>query len=226
MKWILFLITVSILSSSFAQIDRAFATLNVEVKDFNGNFKEGETIYFEGVLTKEVYKSTSDSEGKFKISLKGGDTYLIKIKEIGKEKEYNKITIPSLPEGQRYAENLLTIQFESSKVFTLNNIYFDSGKSVLSNQAQDELEELLDYMLRKKELRIEVAGHTDAVGEESDNIRLSKKRAEAVKIFLIRGGVASDRIITIGHGEAKPVSDNSTISGRQKNRRIEVRVLT
>ena len=123
MKRFFFLIAVCILSSSFAQMDTAFAVLNVEVKDFKGNFKSGETIFFEGVLSKEIYKSISDGAGKFKVSLKGGDTYLIKIKEIGEEKDYNKITIPSLPKGQRYAENLLTIQFESSKVFILNVIY-------------------------------------------------------------------------------------------------------
>ncbi|MCE2683483.1 MAG: OmpA family protein, partial [Cryomorphaceae bacterium] len=65
--------------------------------------------------------------------------------------------------------------------------------------------------------------HTDSDGEEADNLKLSEKRAAAVKLFLISIGVPEDKIVTIGYGETKPVMDNTTAAGKAKNRRVEIR---
>ena len=73
--------------------------------------------------------------------------------------------------------------------------------------------------------RIEVAGHTDAVGDESYNQVLSEKRAEAVRNFLTERGVAADRISVVGYGEASPRATNDTVEGRRLNRRVEIRAI-
>jgi OmpA-OmpF porin, OOP family len=72
---------------------------------------------------------------------------------------------------------------------------------------------------------IEVAGHTDAVGSEEYNQRLSEQRAQAVKDYLVERGVAADRISVVGYGESQPRSTNDTIEGRRLNRRVEVRAI-
>jgi OmpA-OmpF porin, OOP family len=73
--------------------------------------------------------------------------------------------------------------------------------------------------------KVEVAGHTDSVGDESYNQQLSEKRAQAVKDYLVKGGVGEDRISVIGYGETQPRGDNATVEGRRLNRRVEIRVI-
>jgi OOP family OmpA-OmpF porin len=73
--------------------------------------------------------------------------------------------------------------------------------------------------------KVEVAGHTDAVGDESYNQSLSEKRAQTVKDYLVRSGVAAERISVVGYGEAQPRDTNDTIEGRRLNRRVEIRAI-
>lgn len=201
------------------------APLTVKVSDFEGNPKGGEAILFVGKKSGAIIKGISDEQGLFEIALFGGDIYDIKIKEIGDEIEYNTIEIPLLEEGYSYREMELTIKFESSKKFTLNNIYFDSGKSNLRPNSEEQLKDLLDYMSRRKDLVIKINGHTDNIGDDTANLSLSLNRANAVKTYLISNGISSSRINTKGFGESEPVALNTAPEGRQQNRRIEIEVL-
>ncbi len=202
------------------------APVQVIVTDFENNPVEGEQIIFEGLNSKINYKGVSNSEGKFDISLKGGETYLIKIKSVGKAKDYNRFEIPVLGENESYGNIILTIQFEQPKIFTLDNVEFESGKSSLTEESYTELEELTEYMKLKEDLVIEIAGHTDDVGEEEPNLILSEARAAAVRNYLITEGISPERILAKGYGENQPIAPNSTPEGRQRNRRTEVRILS
>ena len=73
--------------------------------------------------------------------------------------------------------------------------------------------------------KVEVAGHTDAVGDEGFNQVLSVRRAQAVKDYFVRSGVAAERITVVGYGETQPRSTNDTIEGRRLNRRVEIRAI-
>ncbi len=83
---------------------------------------------------------------------------------------------------------------------------------------------MLAAIARNCEANIQVIGHTDGEGERSKNIALSRERAASVKLYLVRSGVAEDRIEALGYGEARPIADNNTAGGREQNRRIEFRV--
>jgi len=74
-------------------------------------------------------------------------------------------------------------------------------------------------------MRVSIEGHTDNVGGESANMRLSQKRAEAVRDYLVSQGIASDRMTDKGFGKADPVASNETADGRAQNRRVELKVL-
>ena len=74
-------------------------------------------------------------------------------------------------------------------------------------------------------LRVEISGHTSDEGKRDFNMKLSRKRAEAVKLFLVSAGIDESRIGTVGHGPDKPIADNETKDGKEKNRRIEFRLL-
>jgi outer membrane protein OmpA-like peptidoglycan-associated protein len=88
-----------------------------------------------------------------------------------------------------------------------------------------ELDKLVKLMTTNAAMRIEVGGHTDNVGGDADNQKLSEQRANAVRTFLLEHGIAAERVVAKGYGESKPVAGNDTDEGRAKNRRTEVTVL-
>ena len=73
--------------------------------------------------------------------------------------------------------------------------------------------------------KVEVSGHTDSVGDEAYNQQLSEQRAQAVKDYLVKGGVGEDRVTVVGYGESQPRGSNDTIEGRRLNRRVEIRII-
>ena len=111
------------------------------------------------------------------------------------------------------------------KFFTLDNLHFASGQATILKSSYKELAELIEYLTMKPNLRIEIAGHTDSDGEEKSNLKLSIKRALAIKNYLIKKGIKASRLFHKGYGESRPVADNSTSAGKAKNRRTEIRVL-
>jgi type IX secretion system PorP/SprF family membrane protein len=103
------------------------------------------------------------------------------------------------------------------------NILFEFDKAVVQKDAFGELESLVNIMMDRPEVKIELQGHTDAVGPESYNTYLSQNRVNSVRDFLIANGVESSRIKCLYHGELKPKATNVNAQGRQQNRRVEVR---
>lgn len=108
---------------------------------------------------------------------------------------------------------------------TLENILFQTGSSKLKKSSYEPLDKFADLLLKNPEVRIEVSGHTDNVGSAASNKKLSKARAKSVRDYLIKKGVAEDRIDYEGYGMDQPVDTNKTKAGREKNRRVEVKVL-
>lgn len=103
-----------------------------------------------------------------------------------------------------------------------DNLEFATGKSVIRTTSYESLNELADLMKKKKEYKLMIEGHTDNVGKRSSNITLSKNRSNAVMKYLVSKGVSSDRFIVKWYGPDKPIADNSTEEGRQRNRRVEM----
>ena len=111
------------------------------------------------------------------------------------------------------------------KVTFAADAFFDFGKSALKPEAQAKLADLVD---KTKAVSLEViiaVGHTDSVGGDAANQKLSIARSEAVKKFLTGKGVEANRVYTEGKGEKQPAADNKTAEGRAKNRRVEVEVV-
>ncbi|PVB59571.1 OmpA family protein [Labrenzia sp. 011] len=101
------------------------------------------------------------------------------------------------------------------------NIYFASGSARLDARSAPLLNSLSDIISRCPGLVIEIGGHTDSDGSAAANIRLSERRAAAVKQYLTLKDIPSDRIVSVGYGEARPVAPNGTADGKRRNRRIE-----
>ena len=113
----------------------------------------------------------------------------------------------------------------SEKVTFAADAFFDFDKSVLKPEGRAKLDDLVSKM---QGLNLEViiaVGHTDSIGTDAYNQRLSVRRAEAVKSYLVSKGVEKNRVYTEGKGEKQPVADNKTAEGRAKNRRVEIEVV-
>jgi OOP family OmpA-OmpF porin len=102
----------------------------------------------------------------------------------------------------------------------MRNIEFDFGKATIRPRSLPYLNRVAE-MLVKKGFSLKLAGHTDNVGSDAANLKLSKNRAESVKSYLVSQGVNSGRIEANGYGESQPIATNKTDAGRQKNRRVE-----
>jgi OOP family OmpA-OmpF porin len=113
----------------------------------------------------------------------------------------------------------------SEKVTFAADAFFDFDKSVLKPEGRAKLDDLVSKMSGLNLEVIIAVGHTDSVGTASYNQRLSVRRAEAVKSYLVGKGVEKNRVYTEGKGEKQPVADNKTAEGRAKNRRVEIEVV-
>ncbi len=104
-------------------------------------------------------------------------------------------------------------------------ITFSTGSSKLRSSAGKYLDEAAEFLLKRPDLQLRIEGHTDNTGSEKKNRDLSKKRAEAVKRYLVQRGVPRDRLITVGMASSKPVKSNGNSAGRQANRRYQFQLL-
>ncbi len=111
--------------------------------------------------------------------------------------------------------NILSVTVKSDFLFDVNS-------SVVKPGAYNGIDRLARVLNQYPATRIRVEGYTDSTGTEEYNLKLSQRRAEAVKQLLISKGVSPDRITAIGYGESKPRASNATPYGRQLNRRVEI----
>lgn len=113
----------------------------------------------------------------------------------------------------------------AEKVSFASEALFDFDQSTLKPQGKAALDQLLGQLTGMDLEVIVTVGHTDAVGSDAYNQKLSQRRAEAVKAYLVAQGVETNRVYTEGKGETQPVADNTTAAGRAKNRRVTVEVV-
>jgi OOP family OmpA-OmpF porin len=113
----------------------------------------------------------------------------------------------------------------ATKVTYAADAFFDFDKAVLKPEGRAKLDDLVGKIQGINLEVIIAVGHTDSVGSDAYNQRLSVRRAEAVKAYLVSKGIEKNRVYTEGKGEKQPVADNKTAEGRAKNRRVEIEVV-
>ncbi|MFC4220761.1 OmpA family protein [Flagellimonas marina] len=104
-------------------------------------------------------------------------------------------------------------------------ILFDTGKSSIKAESTSVMVDIIQILNEYPNAKFTVEGHTDSVGSESLNQKLSEERANSVRNFLVDKGIAADRLTAIGYGEAKPIATNNTRAGRAQNRRVEINLI-
>lgn len=106
-------------------------------------------------------------------------------------------------------------------------VEFDTGKAVVKPKYHKEIKKVADFMKASPDTKVAIEGHTDSVGKEAANIKLSQRRAEAIVSYLVaKFGIDKSRLTAVGYGPKKPVASNKTADGRAKNRRVEAKIET
>lgn len=138
----------------------------------------------------------------------------------------DKDKCPGTPAGTKVDRNGCPQLFEETKTsFVLEGVNFETAKADLTPGALEVLDRVATSLAAYPEIRVEVAGHTDSKGSRAYNVRLSQKRADAVRDYLVGKGIAADRLVAKGYGPDKPLATNDTEEGRAQNRRTELNKL-
>jgi len=170
------------------------------------------------------YLVNIDNNGEGIIDLVQGTEFTV-TSYISEEKfEFDEIIF--IEKNKNINQINIDLQFDLySKIFEIKNLNFESGKFNIQKQYFKDLENLVILLREQINIKIEIAGHTDSIGDNKTNIILSNNRAKSIKSYLVKNGILESRIKCVGYGEKQPITNNSTKEGREKNRRIEIRIL-
>ena len=114
-----------------------------------------------------------------------------------------------------------------SKTILLKHLFYNTGSSSLNDHlSKYELDNLVKILNERPSLRVELAGHTDSVGDAASNLVLSQERAQKAMDYLLAKGISGSRLSAKGYGQTQPIDSNDTEEGREKNRRTELRILS
>jgi OOP family OmpA-OmpF porin len=227
-KYLLFIFTVIFLLPEFAKAQNSSpaedeAIVKVTVTSIDGKPRPNDEITFISSKSGKTFTTITNTEGKSVIMLKKGDKYEVFYNNLNEKEKVQQFEIPE--SKGKYTLNL-TLKYDPPRTITLKNVFFDTGKASLRAESFAALNELVEALKIKPTMVIEIAGHTDNVGNKNSNQLLSEQRAMSVRTYLIKKGIDGKRIIAKGYGDTEAVSYNDTEEGRQQNRRTEVRIVS
>lgn len=169
-------------------------------------------------------KSNSKS-GEYLVVLPAGRNYSVSANKEGFFFYSNKFEVPKTAKYSEIRKDISLKPIEKGARVVLNNIFFETGKATLSQESYIELSKAVDLLNQNKTMVVEIGGHTDNVGSDENNLKLSHDRAKSVRDYLVKAGIQPMRLEAKGYGETQPVATNDTEEGRKANRRTEFVIL-
>lgn len=174
----------------------------------------------------EIGTAISDpSTGAYKVVLAAGEVFGVRADAAGFFPISDSVETTSLETYREITRDLFLEPMQIGRAIRLNNVFFDVGKAELRSESFADLDRLVSLLRDKPNAVIEISGHTDDVGKDSDNLDLSNRRAAAVRTYVIGKGIDEDRVSSKGFGETSPIASNKTDQGRQENRRVEFKLV-
>ncbi|MGZ5302802.1 MAG: OmpA family protein [Bacteroidia bacterium] len=170
-------------------------------------------------------KSGTGKDGQFLVTLPGGKNYMLNVSAKGYLFHSQNLPLKDYNKTAPYEQDIALYPIKAGENITLNNIFFPTNSFALEDKSKNELNKLVSFLKENSTVRLEISGHTDNMGKPESNKTLSQNRAKAVYDYLIKDGIAADRLVWKGYGETQPVAKNDSETGRAKNRRTEVKVI-
>ena len=201
----------------------------------NGNIPiSGATVnIIDTVSNKTLFTKVTGADGKYLVEM----DEVIPLKAVATAEGYlpNAVHFTKSNVDAIVLNNPTICLFDAPKTddgtVTVDNIYYDFNKATLREESFPVLDQLVSMMNENKNMRLEIGAHTDSKGTDAYNVKLSDSRAKSVVDYLISKGISTDRLVSKGYGESKPIAENTNADGsdnpdgRQKNRRTEFKIL-
>ncbi len=168
---------------------------------------------------------TNPQNGEYKIVLPYGHAYCFRAEAKGFISVNDNFDANNLKEYTEIKRDLYLVPIEVWQVVRINNIFFDFAKSTLKPESYPELNRVVEFLNDNPSVNIELSGHTDAIGADADNLKLSSDRAKSVMDYFVSKNISASRMSSKGYGESLPVASNDTEEGRALNRRVEFKIL-
>ena len=208
---------------------RPIKTLWVKGKVFNKKTKEGlpSAVELTDINSRKlVSKIQTDEDGNYLVTLPVGSSYAFNVNRKGFLFYSDNFSLTAASDDAAFVKDIPLQPIEAGAVIVLKNIFFDSKDFNLKPSSTGELDKVVLLLNDNPNLKIQISGHTDNVGQARDNLALSDSRAKAVVDYLVSKAVDIKRLSYKGFGAGKPVADNSTDNGRALNRRTELSVIS
>ncbi len=173
-----------------------------------------------------VTKLQTDETGFYFVTLPVGKNYTLTVNRKGYLFYSDVFQLKEKAADSTYIKNIQLQPIAVNSTVALKNIQFELNSYQLEPVSLIELDKLLQLMADNPALNIQISGHTDNIGKDADNLKLSENRAKAVAGYLIGKGIDAKRLTWKGYGAAKPLADNNTEEGRAKNRRTEFTIIS
>lgn len=185
------------------------------------------TIVYNGIEDGVNYgiARTNPATGEYKIVLPYGKNYDITASAPNFIGVSENLDLRQVGEYREIEKNLFLVPIEVGATVRLNNIFFEFGSANLKEESYSELNRVVEFLQQNPTVKIELSGHTDNVGSDASNNKLSQDRVNSVKTYLVSKGISESRMQAKGYGKTKPVATNDTEEGRQQNRRVEFSIL-
>lgn len=191
--------------------------LNIEVRNAEDSvlISTAKTTIFDSERKTIIYNNGTE--------LREGETYSVFTTDAGYAYADTVIEVPYSLEPLHYTFYLQPLR--ENLIIRLKNIQFELNSAELMDESFAELDKVVEVMKNNPELRIELSAHTDNVGTDQYNDRLSQRRGDVAKTYLVKAGVEASRIQAIGYGKRRPLTSNDTEEAKQLNRRVEFKVI-
>lgn len=203
---------ITFVGNVFSEETKAPLDANIKIEDVDSSKLVGQ------------YVSNSNS-GKFVVILTPGRNYSMTVSKGGYLFYSENFNIVDSIDFKEIRKEILLQPIKEGKKIVLNNIFFQTGKSELTQSSSLEIQKLFELLSQNVSLKVEISGHTDNVGGDEDNLKLSYERAKVVVSELINKGINPNQLIAKGYGRTQPVVPNDTPENRQLNRRTEFKIL-
>ena len=183
-------------------------------------------VSFTRVDEKESVSLQSEKDGSFMYAFYKPSQYMMKIEAKGYLYFTKQVNFEKRERFLKQIFMLRKLEIKKGFRFVMKNLFFDVGSDRIKPESYQELDALYRFLKDNPKIKIEISGHTDNRGRLEYNMKLSQKRALAVKRYLVKKGISPDRLVARGYGPTKPIASNDTEEGRRRNRRVEVKVLS
>ena len=163
--------------------------------------------------------------GEYQVILPYGKLYGFQATAQGYYSVSDNLDLSDLKEYKEINRDLYLVPVEVGQVVRLNNIFFEFGKAVLKSESFIELDHVVKFINENPTMEIALGGHTDNVGNDDYNLKLSTERSKAVLDYIVSKGIVRTRLSTQGYGKTRPIADNNTEEGKALNRRVEFTII-